>query len=310
MLHDTAILLGTKNRPAYYNEYLNTLLSMSKKLCPKRKLKRSKKICKVNSLSLPTGSMKMLDVKVEGIMYQSLIDTGSIHCLMSVESFQKLGLTCFKPISMLMKVAVSSIKNNIIGSINLSIELATNGSNPFVHKLSFLFAHHINGYVMILGADFLLNPLHVMAITPYTFMLYEKDRTVCAPFVSKNLTNKYALTSNCKAFTLPVGEAADIKIKCHSDVIRGNLEKFTPLVTFLSKGLLFEKIFKEKIANNCTLSLRNVGMHRVEIDLNCPVGILEMSENPEEPPCFLMIPYCLLCVIFLRQTPHQRVRKT
>ncbi len=77
MLRDTAILLGTKNRPAHYNEYLNTLLSVSKKLSPKGKLKRSKKVCKVNSLSLPTGSMKMLDVKVEGIMYQSLIDTGS-----------------------------------------------------------------------------------------------------------------------------------------------------------------------------------------------------------------------------------------
>jgi hypothetical protein len=61
--------------PAHYNEYLNTLLSVSKKLSPKGKLKRSKKVCKVNSLSLPTGSMKMLDVKVEGIMYQSLIDT-------------------------------------------------------------------------------------------------------------------------------------------------------------------------------------------------------------------------------------------
>ena len=119
MLRDTAILLGTKNRPAHYNEYLNTLLSVSKKLSPKGKLKRSKKVCKVNSLSLPTGSMKMLDVKVEGIMYQSLIDTGSTHCLISVESFRKLGLTCFKPISMIMKVAGSSLKNNIIGSIDL-----------------------------------------------------------------------------------------------------------------------------------------------------------------------------------------------
>ena len=41
MLRDTAILLGTKNRPAYYNEYLNALLSMSKKLSPKGTLKRS-----------------------------------------------------------------------------------------------------------------------------------------------------------------------------------------------------------------------------------------------------------------------------
>jgi hypothetical protein len=251
--------------------------------------------------------MKMLDVKVEGIMYQSLIDTGSTHCLISIESFRKLGLTCFTPISMIMKVARSSLKNNIIGSIDLSIELATDGPNPFVHKMSFLIAHHFNGYDMILGADFLLNSLHVMAITPYTIMLYEKDRTVCAPFVSKNETNKSVLTSNCEAFALPVGKTADIKIKCPSDVIVGNLEKFTPLVTFLSKGLLVEKIYKEKNANNCTLSLRNVGTHRVEIDRDCPVGILEMSENPEDPRVFLLSPNCPLCVIFLRQ--NQRVKK-
>ncbi len=109
--------------------------------------------------------------------------------------------------------------------------------------MSFLIAHHINGYDMILGADFLLNPLHVMAITPYTIMLYEKDRTVCTPFVSKNTANKSVLTSNCEAFALPVGKTADIEIKCPSDAIVGKLEKFTPLVTFLSKGLLVEKIY-------------------------------------------------------------------
>jgi hypothetical protein len=106
----------------------------------------------------------------------------------------------------------------------------------------------------------------------------------------ENTANKSVLTSNCEAFALPVGKTADIKIKCPSDVIVGNLEKFTPLVTFLSKGLLVEKIYKERNANSCTLSLRNVGTYRVEIDRDCPVGILEMSENPEDPPCFLTIP--------------------
>ncbi len=43
MLRDTAMLLGTKNRPAHYNEYLNTLLSVSKKLSPKREIKKKQK---------------------------------------------------------------------------------------------------------------------------------------------------------------------------------------------------------------------------------------------------------------------------
>jgi hypothetical protein len=107
--------------------------------------------------------------------------------------------------------------------------------------MTFLIAHHINGYDMILGANFLLNPLHVMAITPYTIILFEKDYTVCAPFVSKESKNKTVLLKNCEAFSLSVNKSADIALKCSLDMIFGSFEKFTPLVTFLSKGLLVEK---------------------------------------------------------------------
>ncbi len=78
---------------------------------------------------------------------------------------------------MTMKVAGSTLKNNIIGSVDLKIQLQTDGEKPFSHTMNFLIAHHINGYECILGANFLLDPLLVMAITPYTVMLYERDRT-------------------------------------------------------------------------------------------------------------------------------------
>jgi hypothetical protein len=93
---------------------------------------------------------------------------------------------------------------------------------------------------MILGANFLLNPLHVMAITPYTKILFDKDHTVCVPFVSKETKNNTVLTNKCKAFSLSANKSADIAIKCSSDIIFGSFENFTPLVTCLSKGLLVE----------------------------------------------------------------------
>jgi hypothetical protein len=60
---------------------------------------------------------------------QSLIDTGSTHCLISVESFKKLGLTCYKPISMLLKVAVSLLKkNNQVYWYPVQVPCSTSGS--------------------------------------------------------------------------------------------------------------------------------------------------------------------------------------
>jgi hypothetical protein len=110
--------------------------------------------------------------------------------------------------------------------------------------MTFLIAYHVNCYEMILDADFLLNPLHVMTITPYTIILFEKDHTVCVPFDSKESKNNNVLTNKCKAFSFSANKSADIAIKCSSDIIFGSFANFTPLVTCLSKGLLVEKYTK------------------------------------------------------------------
>ena len=243
LLRDTAILMGTKERPSVYNEYLNTLLSLSKKRSVKRKIKLNKKQCVVNSLALPagTGTMKMLDIMIENNSLQSLVDTGSTHSLISVESFKRLGLIDYEPVSMTMKVAGSTLKNNIIGSTELTMFLKTDGDKLFAHKMSFLIAHHINGYQAILGADFLLDPLHVMAITPYTIMLYERDRTVCAPFLTQKAVNKTVLLHNYNAIFVPMDETVEIDVACACNTVLSELKKFTPLVTFLKKGILIKK---------------------------------------------------------------------
>jgi hypothetical protein len=59
-------------------------------MSPKSKIVRKKATCHVNSLSLTSFSMKMLNVSIEDtVKIQSLIDTGSTHCLISIESFKK-----------------------------------------------------------------------------------------------------------------------------------------------------------------------------------------------------------------------------
>jgi hypothetical protein len=115
--------------------------------------------------------MKMLNISIEDIVTcQSLIDTGSTHCLKSIENFKKLNNKEFQPLS-IMKVAGSSLKDNIIGSIDLTIKLVTDGPSPFIYKKTFLIAHHKNDYDMILhvGADFprltlFKKKMHVVAV--------------------------------------------------------------------------------------------------------------------------------------------------
>ncbi len=116
--------------------------------------------------------MKMMNISIEDIVTcQSLIDTGSTHCLKSIENFKKLNINEFQPISMVMKVTGYSLKDNIIGSIDLTIKLVTDGPSPYINKKTFLIAHHRNDYDMTLhvGADFpgltlFEKKMHVVAV--------------------------------------------------------------------------------------------------------------------------------------------------
>jgi len=284
--------MGTKEKPSEYNEYINTLLSVSKKRSVKKKINSVRKQCVVNSLALPagTGTMKMLDIIINDDILQSLVDTGSTHSLLSVESFKLLGLTDYEPVNMSMKVAGSTLKNNIIGSTELTICLKTDGENLFTHKINFLIAHHINGYQAILGADFLLDPLHVMAITPYTIMLYEKDRTVCAPFICQRSINKTVLLHNSNSVFIPMDETVDLDVACACNTVLGELKKFTPLVTLLKKGILVKKVAANPESNSCTLTLQNVGPSHLELAKKQPIGYLDVSHDQEINDVPLVVP--------------------
>ena len=277
LLRDTSLLLGSKERPQSYNEYMNALLTFSKKVSSKSKRGSLKKTCVVNSLSIPSGSMKMLDVTIQGIPFQSLIDTGSTHCLISVESFKRLGNQIFTPINMIMKVAGSALKNNIIGSIDLQISIVTDGPKPFVSVLPFLIAHNINNYEIILGADFLLNPLYVMAITPYNIVLFERNETVSASFVSKPHKTKTMLLNNCISTFLPLNTSSEILVKCAFDTPLKNLVKFTPLKSFVNNGLMVTNLMKSQDSSVCRIIVKNVGTCPIKISSDTPLGLLEIS---------------------------------
>src|SRR5450830_889040 len=86
LLRGTALLLGSKGRPCYYSEYVNSLLGIKSKA---RKKKVTKTVV-LNACTLRNGKMKLLTVNFPNASVTALIDTGSPHCLLSAEAYGKL----------------------------------------------------------------------------------------------------------------------------------------------------------------------------------------------------------------------------
>jgi hypothetical protein len=103
----------------------------------------------------------------------SLVDTGSSHCLISTETLKNINnVKNFKIISMNMSVAGATLTDNIVGKVTFVMRLLSIDGIFLSYSQEFLFAHNINGYEAILGANFLLNPKIPAAITPHSLLLH------------------------------------------------------------------------------------------------------------------------------------------
>jgi hypothetical protein len=129
-----------------------------------------------------------------------------------------------------------------------------------------------------------------MAITPYTVMLYERDRTVCAPFVPQNVSNKTILLHNSNSIFIPMDETVDVDVVCACNNVIGELKKFTPLVTLLKQGLLVKKVRANSEENKCIITIKNVGISHVQIAKKQPIGYLDMSLSSTIIEDHLVIP--------------------
>jgi hypothetical protein len=85
------------------------------------------------------------------------MDTGSTHNLLAYDVFITLQNKSFTPVNMDMKVAGSTLSNNIVGKAQLNTEFETTTGTVLL-SLSYLIAHKLNGYHSIIGAQMLTNP--------------------------------------------------------------------------------------------------------------------------------------------------------
>jgi hypothetical protein len=110
ILREICCIMGTKHKPSSYNTMIDGLLSKSKK-----NSKKSRKIVSLNNSSSSKQDMKSLTINLNGTTLNALVDTGSSHCLITSECFSKLKNVPFESIFMLMKVAGSTLTDNIVG---------------------------------------------------------------------------------------------------------------------------------------------------------------------------------------------------
>ena len=98
--------------------------------------------------------LNLMPIKVEGIPIFPLLDTGSTNNLISVNFYTKVQhvYPC-RPTSLVMHVAGGSLQNNIMGTTVMNMVCEDIYGRDILIQASFLIAHEINGYDMIIGAN-------------------------------------------------------------------------------------------------------------------------------------------------------------
>ena len=108
---------------------------------------------KLNNVDFSSCSLRLVDFVVQNQFVKALVDTGALHSLMSVRTFQQLKGIEFTPLKVAMKVAGSVLQENVVGTANIPITFVTQKGTVVV-PLTFVIAKDINGYEAILGGHF------------------------------------------------------------------------------------------------------------------------------------------------------------
>ncbi len=106
--------VGPKGRTPVYNDFIDRQLQISN---PKKGKKSGQpKEVYMNSMNIPTSALKLVQFSIGEQPIKALVDTGSSHCLLSVNTYQKLSGMVFTKLEIDMRVAGSVLHNNVIGS--------------------------------------------------------------------------------------------------------------------------------------------------------------------------------------------------
>ena len=219
--------VGPKSRTPAYNQFIDWQLQACK---PKKGKKSKPKSVSINSIDFSSPSLKLVEFSVGKTPIEALVDTGSTHCLMSVDTFRKLNLS-FRPLSLPMKVAGGVLQDNIVGLTSVVMTFLS-PSGEMQIPTDFLVAHATNGYQAIIGATILMNNEMIVAITPTHLCFTEEYGDINVPLINATKREKENLTQCEKVpnspFSVPVTENAVFfhSLNCEVEPTSGSPEAY------------------------------------------------------------------------------------
>ena len=190
-----------------YIEYLDEEIMAYKNR--KKKTKENKeKLTTMNIVSSEfRRDLNLMPVKIEGIRIFPLLDTGSTNNLISVSFYNKIQhkYPC-RPTNLVMHVAGGSLANNIMGSTTLNMVCEDIYGKDIHIQASFLIAHEINGYDMIIGANTLNDPKFSVSLTPRTWIVRDEGIDKVIPLTTKNRVDYMLFSPRCHTIESGISE--------------------------------------------------------------------------------------------------------
>ena len=201
--------VGPKGRTPVYNDFIDRQLQISN---PKKGKKSGQpKEVYMNSMNIPTSALKLVQFSIGEQPIKALVDTGSSHCLLSVNTYQKLSGMVFTKLEIDMRVAGSVLHNNVIGSTPVVVTFQSEkGEVEIPH--TFLIAHNINGYEAILGSTILMDEMVVLGLTPTHLCLSEEygGTSVALETATKRVQGNFM---QCEETYIPKGVTSIVTAK-------------------------------------------------------------------------------------------------
>jgi len=255
LLREISLLLGNKAKPLDYDNMINNLLAKNKK-----KAKKTKGIVNLNVNNYNSGTMRMVSLDLNGKKISALADTGSSHCLITTEFFAQLTGANFENITMLMRVAGSTLKDNIVGKTNLILKVCSSDNKIFEYPQEFLIAHNLNNYDSILGANFLLNPEITVAITPKSLLVKSQKEILSIPLIPqvKGEKSHSELLFTESEKIIPENETFTISVPC-PNLVGSNAEiiSFKHYYPITERGIFVNSVKFDDCNQNVLLELHN-----------------------------------------------------
>ncbi len=292
-LREISIMYGPKIRSTKYNDYVNSTLSLPRQKQSPRK-KKPLLMVHLNLNYLTNGSMKLVEINISNHNIVSLVDTGSSHNLLNIEIFKELDGAQFTPVNMCMKVAGSTLRDNVVGKTRLSTRLCC--KNYVTHEIyvDYIIAHHTNGYDAILGASFLFDEKIVQSITTQGVILHDSPVPACITFTEKSakFNPNHFLTLRS---TTVINSDEKLKVLASIDppILKQSLISFKTNLTILN--MQFE-ILNVSICENSSLASvilynradyaqtlpKHLPLCTAEFctDSSCSLNLLELNGNP------------------------------